>query len=160
MTRTPNGEEQMAEQSRDLAAHYWSFMESIIDEDGVEIPYAIIINAGGDLDVMMLAVSPDQAYRVVLAEIAKGAREAIFALDRFTKPGQGTKYSDVLAGHHFTGPALDLRRENFRPFVIEYRPSPKLVEPICWDNQFWNGALRHELQQTAANMLADSGAAA
>lgn len=140
-------------ETKDLPAQFHDYMAAIIDEDGVSLPHALVVDAKGGLVVMALDLTPDQTYRVVLGEVAKGAREAIFALDRFTKPGQGTKYADVLAGHHFILADTESAIEMFRPFVIEYRHNPRVVEPIDWDNAFWNGVLKRELLQVAANVL-------
>lgn len=141
--------ETTAAQPRDLASKYHDFMAAIIDESGAGMTHAMIINATGQTTMIALDVGPTEVYRVVLSEIFAGANEAIFALDRYTKAGQGTRYSDVLAGHYFAGPLPGM----FRPFVIEYRPAPRAVEPICWDNPFWNGVLRAELMGSMYELL-------
>lgn len=146
---TPEGRAPMD----NIVEQYRDFMASIIDEDGVSMPHAWVKSAQDEMIMMALAVSPDDAYRAVLAQIAGGAKQAIFAIDRFTKAGQGTKYADVLAGHYYSRIGPHVGPSSFRPFIIECRHDPKIVEPICWTNTFWNDALNRELAAVAFGVL-------
>jgi hypothetical protein len=122
----------------DLPTQYRDVVDSHIDETGIEIAPALVINDAGLLIMMALAVPPTEAYTAVINEITKGASEAIFALDRFTKPGQGTTLGDVMAGHYYS-------RGVFKPFIIEYQHEPRILGEIVWDNEHWNTALTGEL---------------
>jgi hypothetical protein len=125
----------------DLPTQYRDILDSHIDEKGIEVPPALVMSNTGTLIMMALAVPPTEAYMAVLGEINKGASEAIFALDRFTKPGQGTTLSDVMAGHYYS-------QGSYRPFIIEYQHDPRIIGDIVWNNAFWNITLTEELAAT------------
>lgn len=133
--------------AKPLIDTYREWLDVCIDDDGVAIPHGLILDGDEKLTVIALAVEPDQAYRIMVAQFEQlQAKEAIFALDRFTKPGQGTTLGDVMAGHHLT-------RAGTRPFIIEYQHDPRIVKPICWDNPFWNAVLAKELLDTLRSIL-------
>ena len=124
---------------RPLHEVFHDWLGHTIDESGVEIPHGLVVDQANQLTVIALAVPPEQAYQVMFAQVAKAkAREAIFALDRFAKPNQGTTLGDLVAGHHFSG-------GTWRPFVVEYQHAPRIVKPFDWTNSFWNAALTDEL---------------
>lgn len=129
------------------------WLQQTIDVKGVEIPHALRADRKGSLTAIALALPPDQAYPLMLAEAANGARELIFAFDRFARPGQGTELGDVMAGHHFAD-------NRWRPFIVEYQHEPRIVKPICWTNLFWNATLNTELQGAARVLLRKASAAA
>lgn len=142
----------------DLPKSMHDFVVSAIGEKGIEIPHALLLNRKGELTMMALMLDePTQAYAAVLNTILKDdAVEAIFGLDRFTKPGQGTKYQDVFGGHYYK---RDLNSDKsifdpgfFKPFIIEYQIEPRIVDPIVWDNPFWNQGLKGELESMMAHM--------
>lgn len=128
-----------------LTAVFEGWIAATIDEEGVSIPHGLLLDQHDQLTMIALAVPVPDAYRVMLFEILqRDAKEAIFAFDRFTKPGQGTELGDLVAGHHFEA-------GNWRPFIVEYQHDPRIVQPMNWTNAFWNSALRVEL---AGHMLA------
>lgn len=134
-----------------LHEQFWRWAESTVDEDGFSMPYALSADAKGQVTVMALAVPSNQVYRYVLGHVAKERpAAAIFAMDRFAQPGQGLRYKDLLAGHYFEAGV-------WRPFIIEYRYDPRAFEPINWENQYWNAALRRELAQAIGTMLVAAG---
>lgn len=119
------------------------------DED--EIPMGVILTGHGTLTMLALALNPGEAYEAMLSMTAlEKAEEAVFALDRFAKPGQGTKYDDLLAGHYYKRGSGALP---WRPFIIEYRREPRVFEPIDYNNEFWNNTLRMELRTTMMKMI-------
>jgi hypothetical protein len=131
-----------------LIDQYHSFMVETWD-DG--IPLGMILKDDGSIIMVALALEPEQAYEVFLSMVVEEkAAEAVFALDRFTKPGQGTKYNDVLAGHYFD---RSLGKSPWRPFVIEYQTEPRHFDPVDWDNTFWNTSLIRELAATMRRMI-------
>lgn len=123
---------------RPLIDIYYDWVLTTIGPDGFSMPYGIVLDADGKLVVLALAVPPEQAYRVMIQQMDAGAREAIFALDRFAKPGQGTELGDLLAGWHLT-------RATPQPFIIEYQYEPRVVKAIDRENAFWNAALHREM---------------
>ncbi|WP_010185985.1 hypothetical protein [Sphingomonas sp. PAMC 26605] len=124
-----------------LTETFHDWLLSTIDEAGVSIPHGLVLGDDDNLTVVALAVPIDQAYAFMLTEWALNRpKEIIFAIDRFTKPGQGTTLGDLVAGHHF------VRDQSSRPFIVEYRHDPRIVQPIDWGNLFWNSALTLELR--------------
>jgi hypothetical protein len=134
-----------------LIENYHSFMAETWDGTEDEIPMGMIRKADGSIIMVALALEPEQAYQFFLTMVVdEEATEAVFSLDRFTQPGQGTKYADVLAGHYFD---RALGKSPWRPFVIEYRKDPRLFEPVDYDNAFWNETLNRELNATMRSMV-------
>lgn len=128
--------------TKPLSEEYLGWLEHTIDEEGVTIPHGLILDDDDNLTVVALALTVEQGYRFMVAKFQElGAKEAIFAFDRYTKPGQGTTLGDVMADHH-------LFRGGTRPFIVEYQHAPRIVKPVCWDNPFWNAALNLELLGT------------
>lgn len=131
---------------------YWRWMKDCQDEKGFPIGYGQILGADGKIDVLALAVPPDEAYLHVLHAAAKmqneegEPEEIVFTLDRYAKPGQGTRYADLLAGHHFK------KGQGWRPFIIEYQWNPRRFDPIDWGNTYWTSALNHEFVQSAMEL--------
>lgn len=131
-----------------LTQTYWEWVESSIEPpDGFGLPYAFVLSVTGEVICTALDVTPEQCYQYFLVTIlSEAASEAIIALDCFTKPGQGTTHSDVLTGHHFL-------LGKFRPFIIEYSLYPKVVEPMNFDNFYWNKVLTERLVCAQADLL-------
>jgi hypothetical protein len=124
----------------DIAEHYLSLVENMMDEDGFKIPYGLELTKDGKVSVYALALSPAEAYEMMLSvHILNDPAEMIFALDRYGKAEQGTTMPDLLAGHCYS------REDGWKPFIIEYSFSPKVVMPINWDNIWWNRSLAGEL---------------
>lgn len=138
-----------------LIDHYHSFIGETWNGSENDIPLGMVRKIDGSLIMIALDLEPAQAYEVMLAMIVtERATEAVFALDRFTKPGQGTKYDDVLAGQYFVRSSGE---GTWRTFVIEYRKEPRHFEPVDYDNEFWNATLTRErlsaMRQTVRKML-------
>jgi hypothetical protein len=134
-----------------LIDHYHSFMVETWDGSEDSIPMGMLRKPDGSIIMVALALEPEQAYQVFLTMVVdEEASEAVFALDRFTQPGQGTKYDDVLAGHYFD---RSLGASPWRPFVIEYRKEPMHFEPVDYDNSFWNDTLNKEVSATMRHMI-------
>lgn len=130
-----------------LTETFHAWLSSTIDEEGVSIPHGLVLGHDDALTVFALALPVGQAYSVMLAEWAlKRPKEIIFAFDRFTKPGQGTTLGDLVAGHHFVA------GKPSRPFIIEYQHDPRIVQPIDWENSFWNDGLADELRFAISNL--------
>jgi hypothetical protein len=128
-----------SDRQKPLTEIYHEWITSTVDEKGFEIPNGLIVDDAGDMTVVALAVPPTQAYQVMIEQCSRRRCEAIFALDRFAKDGQGTTLGDLLAGFHFTPNAAP------RPFIIEYQFAPRVILPIEWNNLHWNAALYREM---------------
>lgn len=127
--------------TKPLPEQYRDWINNAIDEKGVGLNHGMIVAPDGAMTVYALDLTPAQAYAIMLGEWTKRRpSEMIFALDRFTKPGQGTTLGDLVAGFYCPS-----QTEKPRPFIIEYQHAPRLVKPIQWDNLFWNGALMSEM---------------
>jgi hypothetical protein len=137
--------------TQSLLEHYHEWMAETWDGDEDSIPMGMLRKDDGTLLMVALALEPDQAYEVMLQMvITEQAAEAVFTLDRFTQPDQGTKYDDVLAGQYFD---RSLGKSPWKQFIIEYRKEPRLFEPVDYDNDYWNAALRRELAATMRRMI-------
>lgn len=130
---------------------YHEWISSTVDEKGFEIPNGLIVGDAGDMTVVVLAVPPAEAYLVMIEQCSRRRCEAIFALDRFAKDGQGTTLGDLLAGFHFTPDAAP------RPFIIEYQFAPRVILPIEWNNLHWNAALYREMSAILRKQIGLSG---
>lgn len=127
-----------ADPGKPLPDQFHDWISAAIDADGVS-QQGLIVDGDDRLIVFALHVPVPQAYQIMVAQFqALRGKEAIFGVDRFTKPDQGTTLGDLVAGHHLT-------RAGTRPFIIEYQHDPRIVKPICWDNPFWNAGLNAEL---------------
>jgi hypothetical protein len=123
----------------DLPQQFHTMISRLIDAKGVYPHQMLTLDANGKIALHALAVdTPHQAMTYIAAMYLRDRpRELIYALDRFTKPGQGTTLRDCLAGG-WLPPA------GYQPFVIEYQHEPRIVKPIAWENEFWNAAILYE----------------
>lgn len=134
----------------ELPAFFHDYIAKSVSAEGWPLAPGLILNQQGELTVMTMDLSPEQAYRVVIAEAAKQMALAfVFAIDRYTKPGQGTTRSDLLGGHISTDGARVIR-----PFIIEYDPASGVVDPMNFNNAFWNQALTEEFRGVMRGVLA------
>ncbi len=125
-----------------LVAYYEKMLPKFIDPEGFSHPPMLGLKHTGEL-VMAAPFVPqelmfDTAQRMLIANLE--FKEVVFAVDRFTKPGQGTKYDDVLTVFWWYGPYE--QNYGFRFGVINYKKTePVIIEPIDWNNEFWNDIL-------------------
>lgn len=132
---------------QDIIAPFYDLLCDSIDVDGVSIPNAVMLGADDKLTVVALALPPQQVYAFMLSRWTLDRAQAmIFGLDRFAKDGQGTTLGDLIAGHYFE------RGQSSRPFIVEYQHDPRIVQPIDWDNAFWNRQLLVELAGNIAEL--------
>lgn len=139
------------------------WVDQSIDAEGVYPFPALSLDADGNTAVHALDLTPSQVWAHVWNLIAcEGATEVIFALDRSTRPGQGTEFAVVLTCAHWhpsfheswthvacrsAWQATDLVRA-WRPFVINYQHEPRIVRAPDFNNAFWNGHILSELSAT------------
>lgn len=124
---------------------FWGWMRDTIEQEGFPIGHGMIRKAN-ELIVLALDLEPEQSYQAMLIKTLEGARESIFAIDRYTLPDQSTKYGDLLAGHYFAN-------GTWRPFIIEYRYEPRAFEPIDYGNPWWTDKLKGEIAGFASLLL-------
>lgn len=137
-----------------LPDYYFSLLPTLIEPEGFANPPILALKHDGSLTYgAQIGLSPEMTHNTVLdhfiADLSN--KEIVFALDRFTKPGQGTKYNDVLTIYWWYGP----HDENFgfRFGVVNYKTKPDvLIEPIDWENESWNGMMLKEIEQQYAQM--------
>lgn len=122
--------------------------------EGMSLPYAFIVNPANELIMAALDLPPDLAYQTVLAMGAEqNAVEIAFALDYRWAEGQGLKrHWDFLAGFWY-------REHQWTPFIIEYGlkevegVETLTVDPVNYDNAFWNAQLKKMLAATMAKLI-------
>ncbi len=119
-----------------------------IDERGVYPQQGIVMNFKDELQINALALTPEEIHRWFWGEVSAGASEVIFGLDRTTKEGQGTEFSDVLTCCHWSEAFIDENvnwGQAFRIGVINYQNEPRIVRPMDWDNEFWKKQMTKEI---------------
>lgn len=129
----------MTDKNIPLNQVFWDWMNATIEPEGFRLGHGMIKTQTGELIVLALDLELHQSYQtMILSALKEGASEAIFAIDRYTLPGQSTKYGDLLAGHYYANGA-------WRPFIIEYRYEPRAFEPIDYTNMCWTEFLNREM---------------
>lgn len=124
---------------------YHSLLSDSINEEGVYPHPAIIRDANGHTTMLSLDLTASEAMKVFITQIHKlGGVEAILAMDRYTKPGQGTKYNDLMAGWYYNAESALSYQDRLQTFIIEYQHEPRIVDPYVWDNPFWTPILKEQ----------------
>jgi len=121
-----------------------------IDEKGI-FPFPLVaMQKDGTLLLESLAIAGEEAYHVFLKKIVKKEVDAImFGLDRTTKEGQGTEFSDVLscvfwsAQEEWTEPGA--WRKWLKIAVLNYQNEPRITRPLDWNNECWTKMVTSEL---------------
>jgi hypothetical protein len=124
----------------DVVQHYESSLPIWIEKDGFSRPPLLALHHDGERTMASLMVPPQMIFRVVMTKFMCDLtiKEIIFGIDHYTKPGQGTKYKDVLAVFWWQGERVN-EHLGWQFGVVNYRPPPRtLIEPIDWHNAFWN----------------------
>jgi hypothetical protein len=136
------------EQPISLPKLYEELVKNHLTEEGIPHPWLIALHHDGTLTMAMLDIPNEQVFETVSMKFVADltVKEVIFAIDCYTKPGQGTKYNDVLTVFWWRGEeTAEIMGWKFG--VINYVPPPDLlVEPIDWDNEFWKGKMRAIVQ--------------
>lgn len=115
-----------------------------IDETGVHPNPGMHIAEDGTLNLSALDLEPEQIFDWFWNLISvENCQEIIFGLDRSTKKGQGTEFSDVVTCCHWR----EKWNKPFRIGVINYQHEPRIVRPIDWENQFWIKQMGAEVRQ-------------
>jgi hypothetical protein len=135
----------------DLVKVFEDALPQLIDEEGFPRPPLFALHHDDTLTMATMAIPGEQIFATALNKfmVDLTVKELIFCIDQFTKPDQGTKYADALIVFWWQGERIG--NYGFRFGVVNYRPEPNLIiEPIDWDNVFWNARMlrivEHEQQ--------------
>lgn len=115
------------------------------NQNGIRMPNCFIVNSKGELVLATLAMfgksASEDTYKAIYSFLRKDQPiELVFGLDRWAKPEQGTTRANVFSVTYFN-------RGKWKFGIIEYDLWPKVVvDPIRWDCEFWNNALRREFE--------------
>jgi len=130
----------------DLVAKFHEHVLQSIDEDGIYPFPGMSINKDGKMEIAALCEAStafDWFWNQITIEQSK---ECIFGLDRSTKDGQGTEFSDVLTCVHWAegmdGKGWDT---SFKIGVINYQPDPRIVREFDFSNEFWTTKMTTEV---------------
>lgn len=131
----------------ELLQPFCDWVARTIDGEGV-YPFPAMWRLRDDPKTVIasLALEPMQVVGHVWRQIAdEEATEAIFGLDRSTRPGQGTEFADVLTCAHWFPGFHSSWNAAWRPFVINYQHHPRIVRDPDFENKFWNDHIWAEL---------------
>lgn len=123
----------------ELVKIFEELLPTSIEENGFSHPPLVARHHDGTITIAIMAIPGSEILQTALDKFMCDLTvcEMIFGIDRYTQPDQGTKYADVLTVFWWAGE----RTENygFRFGVVDYVPPPEtVIEPIKWDNAFWN----------------------
>ena len=125
-----------------LIETYFHAIERAIDEKGV-YPHQGLLRKGEGLEVHALALDFPELVRHFWDQLGE-SDEVIYGVDMTTRPGQGTRYADALVVVHWTRDR-DKKLADLscvKVGVINYQHEPRIVDPIDWDNSYWDGWVR------------------
>lgn len=130
-----------------LLQPFCDWLAGVIDDEGVYPIPVVSRDRDGKVTMAAMDVEAMDVLEYVWRQITcEQVAELIFGLDRSTKPGQGTEFSDVLTcGHWFSG-FHESWNAAWKPFVINYQNEPRIVRPPDFANEFWNAKILSELQ--------------
>jgi hypothetical protein len=109
-----------------------------IDERGVYPHHGLVLSQDDKLTMMAFDFHPEQVLLKIMDEIKKNPKEVIYGLDRTCLSGQGTTLGDCVAGVYW-------KAGQSRSFIVEYQNEPRIVKEINWENEFWTGSLKSEI---------------
>lgn len=121
------------------------------DEEGFRMSPGMS-RKGEQLTMMTMAMDPREVDGVMLDHmVVETPDEAIWAIDRFGKEGQGTTRANLLAGYYYVGDT-----HKIQPFILEYDLTPeKVFEPLNLDPpKFWKDVLKKELLHSLGQIMA------
>jgi hypothetical protein len=128
-------------------------------QGGIYPQPAWIENRDGGVDVMAMAINPEQIWWAFLTHALIKKRETmhrgIVGFDRWTRPDQGTTrgsvYTCVYMEKTDTGLFLP---DQIHIGVIEYDTKPTIiVNPWDWDNKFWTHRMLGELHHFTKKLV-------
>jgi hypothetical protein len=142
----------------DLLKDWRDYLRICMDKEGF-YPYPaafVTVENGKDcLNICALDLKPKQVVRWALEQkIKRNPTELIYGIDRYAKPGQGTKHPDLLTVCYWTAKA------GWKYGILEYRyddEENKTLEPYNWSNEFWTGIMESEVQEVEKRVARLSG---
>jgi len=129
----------------DLVAKFHEYVSSMIAEDGVYPSPGMSIDKDGKMEIAALC-EPNTAFDWFWNKVTmEQSKECIFGLDRSTKAGQGTEFSDVLTCVHWSEGMDDKSwSTSFRIGVINYQYEPRIVRDFDFSNEYWIATMTSE----------------
>lgn len=121
-----------------LVDRFFEYVANMIDETGVFPHPGMALQDDGALTIAAL-MDETSAYSWFWDQV-RNRNEVVMGMDRYTRPGQGTVFADVLTCCHWS-PASKQTRVG----VINYQHEPRIVRPWDWGNQFWSERVLKEL---------------
>lgn len=135
--------EQAVNRAGDLSDEFWSYLQSVQDENGFWPLPGMSRLLDGTLEVAAI-VPVEAAYRYYRQLVSGGQHsEVIVGVDRTTAPNQGTEFADVLTVAYWR--RLPDGGEEQKIGVVNYSWEPKILRPIDWGNAYWDRQFRREL---------------
>ncbi|MCK9459551.1 MAG: hypothetical protein M0R80_07925 [Proteobacteria bacterium] len=123
----------------DIKKMFWETISVAIDADGVYPHQMIIVDKDDKMTMCAMDVDYKQILIHAFKEIAlRNCKELIFGVDRTTREGQGTEFSEVLTCAHWKDGVWTIG-------VINYQNEPRIVRDWDWDNEFWNREMLREI---------------
>lgn len=121
-----------------LVERFENFLPIKIEKDGFPWPPLFALHHDDTVTLAVMTIPHEQIFSYACKMLSDlTIKELIFCVDQFTKPNQGTKYDDALIVFWWCGEYTE--NYGFRFGVVNYRPPPNtLIEPIDWNNVYWN----------------------
>ena len=149
-----------------LIQQYEKSLPVWIKADGFEWPPLLAQHHNGEIIMASMMIPGETIFEVVMKKfmVDLTIKEIIFGIDCYTMPRQGTKYEDVLSVYWWQGERVN-EHYGWKFGVVNYRPPPRTrIEPIDWNNRFWNNVMlgvvedyHRRMIQTIADKAAEPG---
>lgn len=130
----------------DLETQFFQSVECQLDAAGIYPFPGMSLSQDGQMEFAMIT-DADLCFRWFWEQTTKPeTTEAIFGIDRTTRPGQGTEFGDVLTCIQWKRKTEVDDSWEYRVGVINYQVDPRIVRPWDWDNEFWRSRMLQELK--------------
>ncbi len=136
-------------QGANLKQMFFDMVVNAIDNDGVYPHICLAHERNGQLRCEMLQLDYRQLLQHVAMLRTEGEiTELILGVDRKTHKGQGTEFNDVLTCAYWkcNKPPCRLSDGTWEIGVINYQPTPRIVRPFDWKNEFWRDQMMTEIR--------------
>lgn len=138
----------------DLVKRFEEYLAITIGKDGFPNEPLFALHHDDTITMAVMAIPSEQIFKYAMQNFLTDLtiKELVFGIDQYTKPGQGTKYDDVLTVVSWVGERVG--NFGFRIGVVNYRPPPNtVIEPIDWDNQYWNDVFGKIIEREHTRMM-------
>jgi len=122
-----------------LVEQYEQCLPIWLHADGFPASPLLVLHDDNSTSMGSMLIPQEAIFSTVMAKYMTDVtvKEIVFGVDRYTKPGQGTKYRDVLTVFSWHSERFN-EIYGWRFGVVNYRPPPNaIIEPIDWNNPFW-----------------------